>query len=133
MNAAAQHIASSCHAGRNSAGASGKSANNVVRAGKSAFRPEREIENVEAIELIRSCIQARFSASSIDAMAKKAAPLLQTSPDTIRRIMQRHTTRFDGNVGLRAIAWGALKVKEPAMRRLLVKFAHAIIAEMESE
>jgi hypothetical protein len=95
---------SSVPCGEASHGAASKSGT-IVNVGNS-FRPRREIESVEAIEICRAAIWLAFPRASASEVARDAAGPLQSTPHTIYRILKPgETTRFDGGIALRALAF----------------------------
>lgn len=92
------------------------------------FRPAQEIEAIDAIEIVRACIHAAFGPASIEQIAKDAAKPLRTSAASIRRIMDGTTTRFDGRVGFRALAFGVGHLPPGAVAELMGRYAAAVIA-----
>ena len=94
-----------------------------------AFRPAREIEAIEAIEIVRECIRAAFGPGSIEQIAKDAAKPLRTSRASIRRIMDGNTVRFDGRVGFKAVAYGARYLPDGDVATALRRIAEAVLSE----
>jgi hypothetical protein len=92
------------------------------------FRPAQEIEDIEAIEIVRACIRAAWGPASIEQLAKDAAKPLRTSRASIRRIMDDTTVRFDGRVGFRALAFGVGNLPPGAVADLVGRYAAAVIA-----
>lgn len=96
-----------------------------------AFRPRREIEGTEAIAICREAIRLAFPGPSVEAIAQAASGPLQASPATIRRILDGTTTRFDGGVGFRAIAFAAPRLREGRLLALFNRLSAAVHAARE--
>lgn len=129
MRGGALGMASSVPCGEASHGSPCTSAK-IVNVGN-AFRPRREIEAVEAVAICREAIRLAFPGPSVEAIAQAASGPLQASPATIRRILDGTTTRFDGGVGFRALAFAAPRLREGKLLALFNRFAGAVHAAQE--
>lgn len=117
MNAAAQHIASSCHAGRNSAGASGKSPRNGSISRPIFPQQARDI----AIDHAATIIAAAFPAPSENAVCDMASQRLGCDPSTIRSILRKETKRPDFALIFAALHLIPNPYELPAMRQFIAE------------